>query len=307
MGLSSTPVSKPGTPVLGRGAHITSGCENYLVFHSSWKDRKLLEIKASSWRACTQTCTHRHSLWALMDARDIQEETELCGFEARAAVMATTFPVVSPPSILPVGAFFLVWSTHPNITKCESPLAWWTLLSSPWWLPETQPHPIFPWPKALWVPTNLSPHCSLSLKTLKEFQSSLWSARDTQGEATLYDFRKWVGEMPAIIPVHSPISVWWMDAFFPQPSPNTVKHNSALAWWTLLGPPWRLPDTLPYCKVPQAPNQVASMYPETFAKWPLAQHWWQSEYVSTWWAPVTPLWQILKVLPHPTYVWHETL
>lgn len=44
----------------------------------------------------------------------------------------------------------------------------------------------------------------------------------------LYDFREWVGGMPGINPVHSPISVWLMDAFFLQFSPHPTQLNITL-------------------------------------------------------------------------------
>lgn len=124
-----------GAAVLGRAAPTTSSCENQLGLHPSSWDKRWPETQASSYRVQTQFLFIGifPGLWqrrgnCLGGARDIQGETEFCGFTKRAgkkvAIVSmlsplpmwqwavSIFPVLGPPHTWPNLDFF--WLGEPS-------------------------------------------------------------------------------------------------------------------------------------------------------------------------------------------------
>ena len=127
-----------------------------------------------------------------------------------------------------------------------------------------------------WKPTwpRKSPHAPL--KSPHKFfhsQTLTWTPAEGQWleDSQRHVWRNWVGSFrvraggtSTIVPIVALV-------------PCMPKSKSALAWWTLLAPPWWFPETPLHCKCSQASGrwQVATVYPDMFAEWPQTQHWCQ--------------------------------
>lgn len=138
---------QPRNPVLARGAHIISGCDNQWgsclgKMEGCWKPWHPLKEPTHK---LSLGGTHLGLWWRDSDSGgtwDINGETELCGFRARDSCHG----------------FCVEPSAH--MANSESTLVWWTSLASSWCfgdsaLPKCMPEDIL-------VATSLGLHCNLS-------------------------------------------------------------------------------------------------------------------------------------------------
>lgn len=87
---------------------------------------------------------------SLGSTKEIQEETELCGFKVKAGGTNAIVPVLSPPHMQPVGRHHFSWvEPISHAAKCESTLAFWILQAPPWWHPKAPHNPTRTSPEAL--------------------------------------------------------------------------------------------------------------------------------------------------------------